>query len=255
MSQLEVAMLKGIVAAHGRWNQPFKEAEWRAFVDPLRKQLRTVKDAGGDADYVLFVLSSFRWRFMVSGQQTDLDQCRELLKTIEGIAARNGVLWKKFRQELRELTEGVEGLLFGRTFFRDASPFDEMLGEGDGIRSRLTYRALVALDDHFRKAIAPRRLNHEELLRDIVDASAMRSWNEDARKGRQAASQGPAESFSTLDWVHKRLQRAPSQLRAPVHGWIVAHSPQDMVIAYHQFHHAAGLGCGPACKVEPDWGG
>jgi hypothetical protein len=70
----------------------------------------------------------------------------------------------------------------------------------------------------------------------------------------QAASEEPAESFSTVDWVHQRLRRAQKQLLEPVHGWIVAHLPEDMVVDYHEFHHGAGFDCGRACQeIEYLW--
>lgn len=244
MSSLEDAMLKAIVVAHDRWNQPFQEAGWRTFVAPLRPHLRKIEDADADADYVLFVLSNFRWRFMCWGDQADLDQCRELRDTISESARREGVLWRKLGPELRKLDTRVESLLWESIFFGDEGPFGELTGE-DGIRSRSTYRALVALDDHLRKAVVPRRINREQMLADVVEAAAMRPWD--------VAGPGRLESFSTLDWLHKRLQRAPRQLLEPVRGWIVAYSPQDVVIAYHRFHLGAGFDCGRACEVGLDW--
>ena len=49
MSPLEEAMLKGIGAAHERWNKPFEKAEWLALVEPLGSHLRTLEGANGDA--------------------------------------------------------------------------------------------------------------------------------------------------------------------------------------------------------------
>jgi hypothetical protein len=242
MSSLEGTMLTAIVAAHRRWNQPFQEAGWRTFVAPLRPHLRKIEDAGADADYVLFVLSNCRWRFRCWGDQADLDQCLKLRDTISDSARREGVLWRKLGPELGTR---VESLLGDSVFFGDEGPFGELTGE-DGIRSRSTYRALVALSDHFRKSIPQRRINREQMLADAVEAAGMRSGDEVAGPGR-------SESFSTLDWIHKRLQRAPGQLREPVRGWIVASSPQDMVIAYHRFHLDAGFGCGRACQLGLDW--
>jgi hypothetical protein len=254
MSQLEMAMLKGIVAAHERWDERFEHAKWEALVDPLRPLLRKVREAGGDGDYVLFVLSCVRWRFGIWARQEDLDECQELLETIERVAKRKGIVGRRFEKSLEKLAWGLREVLVWNAFYRDQSAFDEKLVGGDGLGSRLIYRALAALDDHFRKTIAPRSLNHEELLAEIVNASGMRSWDESDRKGRQAASEEPAESFSTVEWVHKRLQRAPKQLLKPVHGWIVAHLPEDMVVAYHEFHHGAGFDCGRACQaIEYLW--
>jgi len=214
--------------------------------------LRRVEEAGGDRDYVLFVLSCVRWRFGGWAQQEDLDECKQLLETIERVAKRGGILGKRFDQRLEELASGIqEVLLWNAALYRDLSAFDERLVGGDGLRSRLIYRALAALDHHFQKTIVPRSLNREELIADIVDASGMKSWGEAHNGGRQTVSQERAgSSFSTVDWVHKRLQRAPKQLLEPVHGWIVSHLPDDMVIAYHEFHDRAGFDCSSACEDQ-----
>ena len=249
MSRLEVAIRKGVVEAHVRWNRPFDPSEWATFLDPLRPMLRSVEEAGGESDYVLFVLTSFRWRSPVLEEEPDLEECDNLLRVIDRVAAREGPLWKVFGKALRKLSAEVE-----ETFFRDEGPFEAFVRSARGSRSRHTYRALASLDDHFRKAIKPRKMNREELLAAIADAVLMKYWDEGVSSRRRDSRLGSDNEITTLDWVHKRLQRAPQSVHEPIGKWIFAYSPQDMVIAYHGFHMANDLECGRACNDEPDWG-
>src|SRR5215831_1527635 len=103
MTPFEVHLKGRVATLHRQWGKPWSAGEWDKLHSPLRSTLQTLKEIGGDSDFVLFVLASFRWRDPISKSTRDHTDAAKLLVSINRLRRSRGRVWKEMGEDLRKV--------------------------------------------------------------------------------------------------------------------------------------------------------
>jgi hypothetical protein len=224
------------------WGHELAPREWGGFCASLRPALRKVARVGGDPDFVLFVLVAYRFRAKETVLGREEREAADVLRVIDRVEKAGGSLWIQVGAEMNQIRARIREALWV-----EEGALDREMVPTRRRRSHRMYRCLYVLNEYLKKALPPRKTSREDLLVQIVDASAIRCWDEPTGWVPDKSQSGEKD----VEFVRKRLRRARRQVHLKVGRWTRAYQWESRLFEYHEFRKAAGLECGLACRCLP----
>ncbi len=237
MPPFEAHLKDRLATLHRQWSKSWPDDEWDQLLASLRSTLRMVTQIGGDPDFVLFVLTDFRWRRTISKHDPDYKNAAELLQRVDRLKKANGPVWKELGAGLSQIRASIRRILWV-----EEGLFDREMRPERRMASHRIYRCLYVLNQYLKKALPRRKTSREELLVEIVDSSGLRYWDESSPK---------EWGGDPREFVHKRLSRARTRVHLTVDQWTRVYGWESLLAEYHWFRSAVGLKCGSACQYLP----
>src|SRR5215471_5480170 len=111
MSPFEAHLKERVDVLHRGWGKSWPIDEWDKLLVTLRPTLKKVKEAGGDPDFILFALVSFRWRSQLSEATRDYEDAARLFRSIERSKRVQGRVWIEVGTDLAKVQGVIEHIL------------------------------------------------------------------------------------------------------------------------------------------------
>src|SRR6266851_7100860 len=156
MSPFEAHLKELVDALHRGWGKSWPADEWDKLLVALRPTLEMAKEAGGDPDFILFALVSFRWRSPLSKANRDYRDAARLFDSIKRSKRVRGRVWRELGKDLTKVQWVIEHILL------EEGPSEEGASGREWVSplrtaSQRTYRCLLVLDQYLKMAIPPRK--------------------------------------------------------------------------------------------------